>query len=95
MENPRWSYDNLVREAYRVINWNKKIDECSEVEDLELRLKACDHNNNFYFDCGIAVSNVVYDIYMNGNCDEMKAMVGGLGMFKDLIELENSNGEKI
>lgn len=95
MENPRWSYDNMVREAYRVINWNKKIDECSEVEDLELRLKACDHDNNFYFDCGIAVSNVVYDIYMNGNCDEMKAMVGSLGMFKDLIGLENSNGEKI
>ena len=67
MENPRWSYDNMVREAYRVINWNKKIDECSEVEDLELRLKACDHDNNFYFDCGIAVSNVVNDIYMNGN----------------------------
>lgn len=63
---------------------------------MELRLKACDHDNNFYFDCGIAVSNVVNDIYMNGNCDEMKTMVGGLlGMFKDLIGFGNSNGEKI
>ena len=32
---------------------------------------------------------------MNGSCDEMNAMVGGLSMFKDLIELDDSNGEKV
>ena len=89
MGNPKWSYDDMVREAYRVINWNKKLNECSEVKDLELRLKACDHDNNFYFNCGIAVSNVVKDICMNGSCDEMNAMIGGLSMFEDLIGLED------
>ena len=87
MGNPKWSYDDMVREAYRVVNWDKKVDE--SVEELELRLKACDHDNNFYFNCGIAASNVANDICMNGSCDEMNAMIGGLSMFKDLIGLED------
>ena len=24
MGNPKWSYDDMVREAYRVVNWDKK-----------------------------------------------------------------------
>ena len=36
MGNPKWSYDDMVREACRIVNWDKKIEECSEVEDLEL-----------------------------------------------------------
>lgn len=92
MGNPKWSYDDMVREAYRVVNWNKKVDECSEVEELELRLKACEHDNNFYFNCGVAASNVANDICMNGSCDEMNAMIGGLSMFKDLIGLEENDG---
>ena len=31
---------------------------------------------------------------MNGSCDEMNAMLGGLSMFEDLVGLEDSNGEK-
>ena len=89
MGNPKWSYDDMVREAYRVVNGDKKIDECSEVEDLELWLKACEHDNSFYFNCGIAASNVANDICMNGSCDEMNAMLGGLSMFEDLIGLED------
>ena len=95
MGNPKWSYDDMVREADRIITESKKVDEDTPIEDLELRLKACNHDNNFYFNCGIAASNVANDICMNGSCDEMNAMVGGFAMFRDLIELDDSNGEKV
>ena len=95
MGNPRWSYDEIVREADRIITESMKVDKDTPVEDLELRLKACDHDNNFYFNCGIAVSNVASNICMNGSCDEINAMIGGLNMFADLIGVEDSNGEKV
>lgn len=89
MGNPKWSYDDIVREADRIITESMKVDKDTPVEDLELRLKACDHDNNFYFNCGIAVSNVASNICMNGSCDEINAMIGGLNMFADLIGLED------
>lgn len=89
MGNPKWSYDDIVREADRIITESMKVDKDTTVEDLELRLKVCDHDNNFYFNCGIAASNVVNTICMNGSCDEMNAMIGGLSMFEDLIGLED------
>lgn len=95
MGNPRWSYDDMIREADRIITESKKVDEDTPIEDLELRLKSYDHDNEFYFNCGIAVANVSNDICMNGSCDEMNAMVGGFAMFRDLIELDDSNGEKV
>lgn len=95
MGNPRWSYDDMVREADRIITESKKVDKDTPIEGLELRLKAYDHDNEFYFNCGIAASNVANDICMNGSCDEMNAMVGGFAMFRDLIELDDSNGEKV
>lgn len=95
MGNPKWSYDDMVREADRIITESMKVDTDTSVEELELRLKACDHDNNFYFNCGIAASNVASNICMNGSCDEMNAMVCGLSMFEDLIGVEDSNGEKV
>lgn len=89
MGNPRWSYDDMVREADRIITESMKVDKDTPVEDLELRLKACDHDNNFYFNCGFAASNVASNICMNGSCDEINAMIGGLSMFGDLIGLED------
>lgn len=95
MGNPKWSYDDMIREADRIITESKKVDEDTPIEDLELRLKSYDHDNEFYFNCGIAVANVSNDISENGSCDEMNAMVGGFAMFRDLIELDDSNGEKV
>lgn len=89
MGSPMWSYEDMVREADRIITYSKKRDEDTSIEDLELRLKACDHDNNFYFNCGIAVSNVASNICMNGSCDEINVMIGGLNMFADLIGLED------
>lgn len=95
MGNPRWSYDNMVREADRIITESKKIDEDISIENLEARLKSYKHDNEFYFNCGIAVANVFNDISENGGCDEFNAALGGFTMFRDLIGVENSNGEKV
>lgn len=40
MGNPKWSYDNMVKEACRIITESMKVDKDTPVEDLELRLKA-------------------------------------------------------
>lgn len=95
MGNPKWSYDDMVREADRIITESMEVDKDTPVEDLELRLKAYNHDNNFYFNCGIAASNVANDICVNGSCDEMNAMIGGLSMFEDLIGVGDSNVEKV
>lgn len=79
----------MVREADRIITESMKVDTDTPVEELELRLKACDHDNNFYFNCGFAASNVASNICMNGSCDEINAMICGLSMFADLIGLED------
>lgn len=93
MGNPRWSYDEMVREADRIITKSTKVDKDTPIEDLELRLKSYKHDNEFYFNCGIAVSDVANDICMNGSCDEMNAMFGGFVMFRDLIGVKD--GEKV
>lgn len=95
MGNPKWSYEDMVREADRIITYSKKRDEDTSIEDLELRLKSYDHDNEFYFNCGIAAANITDDIFANGGCDALNAVIGGFAMFRDLIELDDSNGEKV
>lgn len=92
MGNPRWSYEDMVREADRIIAESKEVDEDTQIEDLELRLKSYDHDNEFYFNCGVAAANISNDIFSNSGCDEFNAAIGGLAMFRDLIGLE---GEEI
>lgn len=95
MGSPMWSYEDMVREADRIITYSKKRDEDTSIEDLELRLKSYDHDNEFYFNCGIAAANITDDIFANGGCDEFNAAIGVFEMFRDLIGLEDSNGEKV
>ena len=95
MGSPMWSYEDMVREADRIITYSKKRDEDTSLEDLELRLKSYDHDNEFYFNCGIAAANITDDIFANGGCDALNAVIGGFAMFRDLIGLEDLNGEKV
>ena len=95
MGSPMWSYEDMVREADRIITYSKKRDEDTSIEDLELRLKSYNHDNEFYFNCGIAAANITNDIFANGGCDALNAVIGGFAMFRDLIELDDSNGEKV
>lgn len=95
MGNPRWSYNEIIREADRIITESKKVDEDTPIEDLELRLKSYDHDNEFYFNCGVAAANISNDIFSNSGCDDLNASIGGFAMFRDLIGVEDSNGEKV
>ena len=52
-------------------------------------------DNEFYFNCGIAAANITDDIFANGGCDALNAVIGGFAMFRDLIGLEDLNGEKV
>ena len=94
MGNPRWSYEDMVREADRIITESMKVDEDTPIEDLELRLESYKHDSEFYFNCGIAVANVSNDISENGGCDEFNAAIDGFEMFRDLIGLEETNVKK-
>ena len=95
MGNPKWSYDDMVREADRIITESMKVDEDTPIEDLELRLKSYDHDNEFYFNCGAAAANISNDIFSNSGCDDLNAAIDGFAMFRDLIGVEDSNGEKV
>lgn len=88
MGNPMWSYDEMVREADRIITCSKKADEDTSIEDLELRLESYNHDREFYFNCGAAAANISNDVFENGGCDELNAVIGGFTMFRDLIGLE-------
>ena len=95
MGNPRWSCNEMIREADRIITESKKVDKDTPIGDLELRLKSHDHDNEFYFNCGVAAANVSNDIFENGGCDDLNAAIGGLAMFRDLIRLDDSKKEKV
>lgn len=89
MGNPKWSYDDLIREADRIITHSKKIDEDTPVQELEKRVKVYPHDNEFYFICGIACANIMNDILVNGGCDELNAAIGGMSMFKEMIGIKD------
>ena len=95
MGSPMWSYEDMVREADRIITESMKVDKDTPIEDLEVRLKSYKHDSEFYFNCGIAVANVSNDISENSGCDEFNAAIGGFEMFRDLIGLEDLNREKV
>ena len=95
MGNPRWSCNEMIREADRIITESKKVDKDTPIGDLELRLKSHDHDNEFYFNCGVAAANVSNDIFENGGCDDLNAAIGGLAMFRNLIRLDDSKEEKV
>lgn len=94
MGSPMWSYEDMVREADRIITESKKVDEDTPIEDLELRLKSYDHDNEFYFNCGVAAANISNDIFSNSGCDDLNAAIGGFAMFRDLIGLEGGKIEE-
>ena len=94
MGNPKWSYEDMVREADRLIRDSNETDEETCLEELELRMKSYEHDSEFYFNCGVAFANISSDIIENGGCDEMNAAIGGMVLFRDLIGLEEETNTR-
>lgn len=89
MGNPNWAYEEIVRELDRLITISKKADKITPIEQIEKRIKGCEHNPEFYFNCGLACGNVMNDIISNEGTDSFNAALGGFSMFRDLIGLED------
>ena len=47
MGNPNWSYENMLREADRII-FEKKVCDNAPVEEIEDGIEKCKHDNEFY-----------------------------------------------
>ena len=92
MGDPRWSYDEMVRELDRIATNSKRIDEITPIEQIEKRVRGYEHNPEFYFNCGIACGNIMNDISLNEGVDSFNAALGGFSMFKDLIGLDELEG---
>lgn len=83
---PNISYTEMCYEADRLIRKKKKIDKEASIEDIEKRLAESKHDDEFYFNCGVAVANVMHEIIKNDGCDDLNAAIGGIHLFTDFIE---------
>ena len=91
MGNPEWSYNEMIRYLDCLLYKRKEIDDEPDIEEIEKRINNFEHDNRFYYNCGVVASNVCNDIAENRTCDEMNAACGGLIMFEDLIGLEEED----
>lgn len=80
-------YDEICREADRMIHDKNETDDVSPLNEIEKRITEHTHDANFYFNCGVAAANVCNDVWLNGSCEEMNEACGGLDMFIKYIRL--------
>lgn len=90
MGNPMWSYKDMCLEADRLIRDADEIDKKSDFKAVEERLRKYNHNKNFYYNCGAAVSNVINEIFETEGNNSINAAVGGLSQFENFIELDDN-----
>lgn len=95
MGSPMWSYENMLREADRIFTHSKKEDEEISIEDLEVRIKSYEHDNEFFFECGVVAANILNDMPVDNGYRDIDSCIIGLGMFKDLIGIEDNELAKI
>lgn len=80
-------YDEMCREADRMIHDKNEADEVTPLNEIEKRIDEHAHDAGFYFNCGIAAANVCNDVWLNGSCEEMNEACGGLDAFTKRIGL--------
>lgn len=84
------SYRRICFEAYRFLFDNLKGSRDITIEDAEKKIQEIDHDNQFYYKCGIAVAKILNEIAKNEGCDAINASFGGADMFENLIGLDNA-----
>jgi hypothetical protein len=84
---PEISYNEICYEADRNIRKKEKIDDTVDIKEIEKRLKNAVHDGMFYYNCGIAVANIMNE----DNIDGFNAALGGMASFETLIGLNKSN----
>lgn len=84
---PSNSYYRMCYEAERILNEKRECDYSLSRQEVEKYLKEREHNEYFFFNCGIAAANVIHDISENEGNDAFNAAIGGFAMFQELIEV--------
>ncbi len=92
---PEISYNEMCYEADRNIRKREKIDDTVDIREIEKRLKNAVHDSMFYYNCGIAVANIINEIMNEDNTDGFNAALGGMASFEYLIGLRNNKGSYI
>lgn len=87
---PEISYNKMCYEADRNIRNKEKIDDTVDIREIEKRLKNAVHDGMFYYNCGIAVANIMNEIMDEDNIDGFNAALGGMASFEFLIGLRNN-----
>lgn len=87
---PEISYNKMCHEADRNIRNKEKIDDTVDIREIEKRLKNAVHDGMFYYNCGIAVANIMNEIMDEDNIDGFNAALGGMASFESLIGLRNN-----
>ena len=81
-------YDKLCREADRINRNEKEPDIYVGIKVIERRLEETAHTPGFYFNCGMAVSNIANVAKNEENKNAFTETIEGLGMFMKLIHLK-------
>ena len=81
----------MCYEADRNIRKKEKIDDTVDIKEIEKRLKNAVHDSMYYYNCGIAVANIMNEIMDEDNIDGFNAALGGMVKFESLIGLNKSN----
>ena len=69
------------------IRKKRNLKEIRNTKEIEKRLKNAMHDGMFYYNCGIAVANIMNE----DNIDGFNAALGGMFYFESLIGLNKSN----
>nr|DAZ78723.1 MAG TPA: hypothetical protein [Caudoviricetes sp.] len=88
---PENSYERMCREVDRIMSDKPNTNFDISFDEVLNRVKAYEHNPNFYYNSGIAARNVFCDIAENEGNDALNAACGGLYMFEELILLHKED----
>ena len=88
---PEISYKQMCREIDRIMSDKPNTNFDIPFDEVLSRVKTYEHNPKFYYNSGIAVRNVFYDIAENEGNDAINAACGGLHMFEELIGLHKGD----
>ena len=88
---PENSYERMCREVDRIMSDKPNTNFDISFDEVLKRVKAYEHNPNFYYNSEIAARNVFCDIAENEGNDALNAACGGLYMFEELILLHKED----
>jgi hypothetical protein len=88
MGNPEWYYEDILREAERILGKSKKINITAGKRELENKILSYKSDDMFLFNCGYAAANVMNIVLHDEGTDGINAAINGLNQFENLVSLQ-------